>query len=96
MKVRKYGSFEFAERKELKFAVMVYCYGKGFKFVTKIDRETKTWEAEDGQHARFFDRREHAQDLAFSICCNGVSAYVVEVFQSDLWNDKVDNETEIK
>lgn len=96
MKIKKYGCFEFGGKRDLNFAVMVDCGENGYNFVTKTNNETKTWEAENGKQAKLFDNRYVAQNLALSICYNGVYAYVVEVIFPELRNKKVDNETEIK
>lgn len=77
MRVKKYGSFKFNQYRYIYFAIMVET-NNGKKFVTKIDRATKTWYVEDGKRPYFFDSREVAQDFKYCLLLNGYVAYVVE------------------
>lgn len=77
MKIKKYGNFKLGQYRYLYFAIMVETIN-GKKFITKIDRKTKTWEIEDNKMPYFFADRTVAQDLAFCLVLNGYSAYVVE------------------
>lgn len=97
MKITKYGYSKFNKRTALRFAVMtpVYNYDKEhhnedgtyvikscqWRFITKIDFMSKTWEAENHKKAYLFESRESAQDFCIGLAFNFTAGYVVEVLE---------------
>ena len=81
MKIKKYGNFKFQKCNYLYFGIMV-AINNEYRFVTKIDRATKTWESEKNKRPYLFDSREVAQDYVFCMLQNYTLAYVVEIFST--------------